>query len=165
MNKGLHNIFAAALVLFILGQVITFAREPSASNKGRRNYPPRLKRSESFVGVHFDFHAGRDVPNIGEKTTPEMVQEIIDAIQPDFIQIDSKGHPGLTSYPTKVGNPAPGVVADSLRIWRRVTARNGVALYTHYSGVWDNEAVARHPEWAVVEHNGNYYTEKTYVIV
>lgn len=163
MNKGLHNIFAAALVLFILGQVITFAQEPSASNKGRRNYPPRLKRSESFVGVHFDFHAGRDVPNIGEKTTPEMVQEIIDAIQPDFIQIDSKGHPGLTSYPTKVGNPAPGVVADSLRIWRRVTARNGVALYTHYSGVWDNEAVARHPEWAVVEHNGNYSTEKTSV--
>lgn len=127
------------------------------------NAPQRLRRSESFFGVHFDFHAGKNVKNIGETTTPEMVQAIIDSLHPDFIQVDSKGHPGLSSYPTKVGNPAPGVVADSLKIWREVTARNGVALYTHYSGVWDSEAVALHPDWAVVNADGSLSKEKNSV--
>lgn len=153
----------AMIAALVLGQTFVLGQENDSSRRVRTSFPPRLKRAESFVGVHFDFHAGKDVPNIGESTTPEMVQEIIDALHPDFIQVDSKGHPGLTSYPTKVGNPAPGVVADSLRIWRYVTAKNGVALYTHYSGVWDNEAVARHPEWAVVEANGNVSREKTSV--
>ena len=62
-----------------------------------------------------------------------------------------KGHPGLSSYPTKVGNQAPGFVGDPLRVWRQVTAERGVALYMHYSGVWDSEAIRRHPDWAAVE--------------
>ena len=138
---------------------LAYADEPTPAS----DVPQRLKRSESFFGVHFDFHAGKGTPNIGATTTPEMVQAIIDSLHPDFIQVDSKGHPGLTSYPTKVGNPAPGVVADSLKIWREVTARNGVALYTHYSGVWDNEAVALHPEWAVTYSDGSRSKEKTSV--
>jgi len=125
--------------------------------------PQRLTREESFVGIHFDFHAGEADQNIGSNTTPEMVQRILDMVHPDFIQVDSKGHPGWSSYPTKVGNPSPGVVADSLKVWREITARNGVALYTHYSGVWDETAVARHPEWAVVDGAGNKSTQKTSV--
>lgn len=135
------------------------ATEPSNPNET----PKRLKRSESFFGVHFDFHAGKTVQNIGATTTSEMVQAIIDALHPDFIQVDSKGHPGLTSYPTKVGNPAPGVTTDALKIWREVTARNGVALYTHYSGVWDTEAVAQHPEWAVINAVGSRSDQRTSV--
>lgn len=116
--------------------------------------PARLSRADSFFGIHFDFHAGETDQNIGANTTEEMVQTIIDMTRPDFIQVDSKGHAGWCSYPTKVGNPSPGVVTDSLKVWREVTARNGVALYTHYSGVWDNTAIARHPEWAVVNRSG-----------
>ena len=123
----------------------------------------RPTRAESFFGVHFDFHAGVNNQNIGAQTTPEMVQTIIDTLKPDFIQIDCKGHPGWTSYKTQVGNMAPGVVADSLKVWREVTARNGVALYLHYSGVWDSAAVEKHPEWAALDKNGNRSHEKTSV--
>ncbi len=116
--------------------------------------PPRLKRADSFFGVHFDFHATKDCREIGKNTTPEMVEYIIDLVHPDYLQIDCKGHPGLSSYPTKVGNPAPSIVGDPLRIWRDVTARRGVALYMHYSGVSDYKAVAEHPDWAVVNADG-----------
>lgn len=116
--------------------------------------PKRLKRAESFFGIHFDFHAGPDCKEIGKNTTPEMIERIIDAAQPDYIQIDCKGHPGLSSYPTKVGNPAPGFVGDPLRVWREVTARRGVALYMHYSGVWDSEAIRQHPDWAAINADG-----------
>lgn len=116
--------------------------------------PKRMKRAESFFGIHFDFHAGTDCTEIGRNTTPEMIEKIIDAAHPDYIQIDCKGHPGLSSYPTRAGNQAPGFFGDPLRVWRDVTARRGVALYMHYSGVWDSEAIRQHPEWGVVNADG-----------
>lgn len=116
--------------------------------------PKRLKRSESFLGVHYDFHAGPDCKEIGKNTTPAMVENIIQQVQPDYLQIDCKGHRGLSSYPTKVGNPAPGFVGDPLRVWRDVTARHGVALFMHYSGVWDSEAILQNPTWGAVNADG-----------
>jgi hypothetical protein len=115
----------------------------------------RPRRANSFFGLHFDFHAGSTDTLIGEKVTPQMVQSLIDRVHPDFIQIDCKGHPGYSSYPTKVGNSAGKFVRDPLRIWRDVTAKNGVALYMHYSGVIDARACELHPDWAVVNANDN----------
>lgn len=116
--------------------------------------PKRLKRADSFLGVHFDFHAGADCNAIGQNTTRRMIENIINQVRPDYLQIDCKGHPGLSSYPTKVGHQAPGFVGDPLRLWREVTAERGVALYMHYSGVWDSEAIRLHPECAVVNADG-----------
>lgn len=125
--------------------------------------PERLRRDQSFFGIHFDFHAGSDCTEIGKNTTPAMVQTIIDMVQPDYIQTDCKGHAGYSSYPTKVGNPAPEFVGDPLLIWRDVTAKNGVALYMHYSGVWDTRAIELNPEWAVIRADGTSDKEKTSV--
>ena len=116
--------------------------------------PPRLKRADSFLGMHFDFHADHTCNEIGKRTTPEMVEHIIDLVRPDYLQIDCKGHAGFSSYPTKVGNPAPGIIGDPLRIWREVTARRGVSLYMHYSGVWDSEAIIRNPSWGALNADG-----------
>ena len=119
-----------------------------------KSLPSRLRREDSFLGIHFDFHATDKSKNIGNNFTPATVEYIIKNIKPDFIQCDCKGHPGFSSYPTKVGTPAPHLLKDMLKIWRDVTAKYGVALYTHYSGVWDSEAVKRHPSWARVNDNG-----------
>jgi len=113
-----------------------------------------MRRSEAFLGIHFDFHAGPDCTNVGARTTPEMVNLVIDKVRPDYIQIDCKGHPGYSSYPTKVGQPVPGFVGDPLRVWRKATSERGVALFMHYSGVVDSHAVAAHPEWAAIDGNG-----------
>ena len=67
--------------------------------------------------------------------------------RPDWVQTDCKGHPGYTSWPTSVGSPSPGVVKDSLRIYRDVTRELGIKLGVHYSGVWDARAVELHPDW------------------
>lgn len=119
-----------------------------------KNHPKRLTRAESFLGVHFDFHAGEDCKEVGKNVTPKMVEEIIRQVRPDYLQCDCKGHPGIASYPTRVGTPAPGFVRDPLRIWRDVTARNGVGLYMHFSGVFDQAAIKRHPSWARIDENG-----------
>ncbi|UCG56305.1 MAG: hypothetical protein JSU70_15730, partial [Phycisphaerales bacterium] len=128
--------------------------ENSARASDGGDGPKRLRRSESFFGLHFDLHAQASDDRIGENVTPKMVENIVDKIKPDYIQVDCKGHPGISSYPTKVGNPAAGFVRDQLKIWRDVTARRGVALYMHYSGVWDQAAVTANAAWARIDEKG-----------
>jgi hypothetical protein len=125
--------------------------------------PIRLKRADSFFGVHFDFHAGADCNEIGKNVDVALVENIVSQVKPDFIQVDCKGHAGYSSYPTRVGNQAPGFVKDPLKIWRQVTAGNGVALYMHYSGVWDGRALELHPSWAAVNADGSRSKENTSV--
>jgi len=116
--------------------------------------PARVRRADAFLGIHFDFHAGPDCTEIGKNTSRAMIENIINQVHPDYLQIDCKGHRGLSSYPTKVGNPAPGFVGDPLKLWRQITAERGVSLYMHYSGVWDSEAIIQHPDWAAVNADG-----------
>jgi len=129
----------------------------------QQEWPRRLRRAESFIGIHFDFHAGADCKNIGVRTTAAMIDSIIDMVGPDYLQTDCKGHPGYSSYPTAVGNPAPVIVGDPLKIWREATARRGVGLYVHYSGVWDTRAVELHPDWSVVKRDSTRDRDKTSV--
>ena len=116
--------------------------------------PPRLRRADSYFSLHFDLHPNETDTVLGRDVTDAMIENLLAKAKPDFVQYDSKGHPGWLGWPSKVGPSAPGIVKDSLEIWRRVTARRGVALYIHFSGVWDSQAVKRHPEWARLDADG-----------
>ena len=116
--------------------------------------PSRLARKDCFFGLHFDLHPTAEDTALGRDLTDKMVEHLLEACHPDFVQYDSKGHPGYLGFPSKTGMSAPGIVKDSLEIWRRVTARHGVALYNHFSGVLDGLAVTKHPDWARVGPDG-----------
>jgi len=116
--------------------------------------PPRTRsRADCFFGLHFDLHPQATDTALGRDVTEEMVENLLRRVQPDFVQYDYKGHVGYLGYPSKVSASAP-IVKDSLAIWRKVTARHGVRLYIHFSGVWDEVAVKDHPEWARVDAQG-----------
>jgi hypothetical protein len=72
------------------------------------------------------------------------------------VQTDCKGHPGYTSWFSQVptASVAPGIVQDALAQWRQATAKLGLPLHCHYSGIWDKAAGAKHPEWSVVGPDG-----------
>ena len=112
------------------------------------------KRRDSFFGLHFDFHANPSDGVQGRTLNEDDIRKICKEIKPDFIQIDCKGHPGWTSYPSKLGNAMPEFQRDTLELWRRVTREEGVALYMHYSGVFDRKYCAEHPEDAVTKADG-----------
>jgi hypothetical protein len=119
--------------------------------RGRKR---RKRRAQSFFGLHFDLHPRATDTELGADVTEEMIERLLRRVRPDYVQYDCKGHAGLAGYPTRVGWASPGIVQDSLEVWRRVTARHGVALYVHYSGLFDGEAVRRHPEWARTDADG-----------
>lgn len=115
----------------------------------------RKARKDCFFGIHMDFHAvPQDGLVVGATLREEEIAEICDTLQPDFIQIDCKGHPGWASYPTALGNAMPQFRGDPLAVWRRVTAERGIALYVHYSGIYEIKYGAEHPEACVTAPNG-----------
>jgi len=114
----------------------------------------KLKRADCFFGVHFDLHASEDITDAGKTLTAEMIDTFLLKVKPDFIQIDCKGHAGITSYPTKAGFHVKGFEKDPLKLFREVTAKNNVALFMHFSGVWDNKVVKEHPDWDVIRADG-----------
>lgn len=114
------------------------------------------KRKDSFFGIHCDFHGKPEDKSIqGVTLKEEDIRRICRKIKPDFIQIDCKGHPGWASYPSKLGNALPDFAIDTLALWRRVTREEGVALYLHYSGVYDIKYCDEHPEECCMAADGS----------
>jgi hypothetical protein len=118
------------------------------------------RRADSFFGIHFDFHATQNDSVIGRSLTAQQIDSFLTLVHPDFVQIDCKGHPGYSSYPTRVGNRAGGFTKDILQLWRERTAKHHVALYVHYSGIMDQKAVTDHKDWARVLPDGSADGEK-----
>jgi len=109
-----------------------------------------------FFGMHYDLHANKNDTELGAGLTHKNLKEQLEKIRPDYVQCDCKGHPGYTSYPTRIGSPSPGIVKDALRIHREVTREMNIPLSVHYSGVWDTRAVELHPDWSALDSEGKF---------
>ncbi|WP_332368495.1 alpha-amylase family protein [Spirosoma telluris] len=126
---------------------------------------PLQSHSKRYFGLHFDFHAVAKDSLIGRNLSEKSLDSLLTAVKPDFIQVDCKGHPGVSSYPSKVANAtvAPHIVNDPLAFYRAVTRKHRVDLYLHYSGVYDDTVLTKHPNWAVQKADGSINTSKTSV--
>jgi hypothetical protein len=143
----------AILMLIFFSSIYMMAQTEKPKSK--------LRRADCFFGIHFDLHASEDITDAGKSLTAEMIDTFLLKVRPDFIQIDCKGHPGISSYPTKVGFHVKGFDKDPLKLFREVTEKEHVALFMHFSGVWDSKVVSEHPDWAIVKANGERSKEKT----
>jgi hypothetical protein len=141
-------LLSIALATFAIQTVV--AVEPSTSIQST----PRVARKDSYFGIHFDLHPNKADTELGRDVREENIREFLRRVRPDFIQYDCVGVPGYSGYPTKVGWPAPGIVQDSLAVWRRVTREEGVALLIHYCVLWNQAAVEHHSDWAAVNAQG-----------
>jgi hypothetical protein len=154
MNISEKKVFFKQVFLWAIAILFLFSCSPHNLTSENKTEKQTLRRSDSFFGLHFDFHANKNDSTIGKTLTAKMIDSLLTMVQPDYIQVDCKGHPGISSYPTKVGNAAPGFVKDPLKIWREVTRKHKVALYVHYSGVWDDASAEKHPDWMALNSDG-----------
>jgi hypothetical protein len=114
-------------------------------------YGGRWHGDDVYFGMHYDLHAHADDTELGARTDPTDLVESLALMGPQWVQTDCKGHAGYTSWFSQApeASVSPGVVNDALADWREATRRMGVPLHCHYSGIWDDAAAAKHPEWAV----------------
>lgn len=140
-------------LLLISGLIL--ACSLSAQNK------TKLSRADSFWGLHFDRHLGLTDSHIGATLTEGMIDSLLNMARPDYIQVDCKGHPGVSSYPTAVGQQAASYDKDPLALIRKVTDAHHTGLYVHYSGVKDINYVRLHPDQARLQQDGQPDRENT----
>lgn len=114
-------------------------------------------RSRAFFGIHYDLHAAPGDGQLGAELDSEMLRRQLEHIDVDWVQCDAKGGHGLTSFPTEVGRPAPGIVRDALRIHRDVTRAMGIPLVVHFMAIRDRLGFGEHPDWAQVDADGKPY--------
>jgi hypothetical protein len=136
MKKSIYTILLACLF-----STISFAQKAGP-------VPQKSAEKDRFAGLHLDFHAMLKDTSIGKTFTHGLIDSLLSIAKPDFIQVDCKGHYGISSYPTKVGNAPAHFDKDIMKIWREVTAKHKIPLFVHYSGLWDDRAIQLHPEWA-----------------
>ncbi|MFZ2657842.1 MAG: alpha-amylase family protein [Victivallales bacterium] len=112
----------------------------------------RWHGDEYYFGLHYDLHAKKEDTDLGARCGEAELSAALELMGPDFVQTDCKGHPGFTSWFSRVPDAtvSPGVVKDAMEQWRAATRKLGLPLHCHYSGIWDKAAGAKHPEWAVV---------------
>lgn len=135
----------SALAIMIILAIAGCAVQPEEPEKHFK-HESKLRRSESYWGLHFDRHVEPGDKNLGATLAESMLDSIIVMARPDFIQVDCKGHPGISSYPTLVGQPADSFEKDPLALIRKVTDAHNIALYLHYSGIYDRNYVRLYPE-------------------
>lgn len=136
-------------ILFSGAAVLMFGADSSAPIQKKP-----VPRRDAFFGLHFDLHPSETDLALGADISEENIGKLLERVRPDYVQYDCKGHVGWAGFPTKVGWPAPGIKKDSLAVWRQATRERGVGLYIHYSGVWDGQAIAHHPDWARIDEKG-----------
>ncbi len=153
MKNNYNDVKVAAQPWFIAvaGLLILFNVSLAAESLGST---PRVARKDGFFGIHFDLHPNKSDTALGRDVTEENIRAFLRRVRPDFVQYDCVGVPGYSGYPTKIGWPAPGMVKDSLAIWRKVTREERVALLIHYCVLWNEAAVEHHPDWAAVNAKG-----------
>jgi hypothetical protein len=99
-------------------------------------------------------HPSATDTELGKDLSEANIADFLDRVRPDFVQYDAKGHNGWLAWPSQVSPSSPGIIKDSLPVWRKLTAQRGIPLYIHFSGVWDSLAVQQHPEWARLDAEG-----------
>ncbi len=111
---------------------------------------------DRYFGLHYDLHAVIQDTELGLHTGPEELAAGLALANPDFVQTDCKGHPGVVSWFSQVRDASipPELQADALAGWRAATRRMGLPLHCHYSGIWDEAAGGRHPEWIRLDKDG-----------
>jgi hypothetical protein len=106
---------------------------------------------QRYVGLHYDLHGVEGDTELGTRASPKLLVPMLELMRPDWVQTDCKGHPGYTSWFSKVADASvpPALAQDALAQWREATEKLGLPLHCHYSGLWDSAAGTKHPEWAV----------------
>jgi hypothetical protein len=145
-------IAAFALLTFGCQNDVTPSKAEAQALPFPRSAP--IARKDAFFGLHFDLHPQATDTSLGADISEENVSGLLERVRPDYVQYDCKGHAGWAGYPTGVGWASPGIVKDSLAVWRKATRDLGVGLFIHYSGVWDTKAIAEHPDWARLGPDG-----------
>ena len=109
----------------------TAGSAPAKPETDAATYRGNWHGTKCCFGFHHDLHVLKSDSDIGTQCNPKELAQMLKLTGADFVQTDSKGHPGLTSWFSKTpgASVGPGVVKDAL-LARAATKRNSACRCT-----------------------------------
>lgn len=110
-----------------------------------------------YFGYEYDMHANPNDTDLGKYISVDYLVQQLSLAKVDLLQSDSKGHEGMVSWDSKT--PAAtiatnGIVHEMIDCWVKAGKEMGVPCQAHYSGIFDQAAGKKFPEWNVVNAEG-----------
>ncbi len=90
----------------------------------------------------------------GSGATRDNVLSVMKDLQPGCLIIYAKGHSGYTTFPSSLGTEHPMLAKDMLKFFREITRETNTKLFIYYSGLLSGEASRQHPEWRMLNREG-----------
>lgn len=108
-----------------------------------------------YFGFHKDIHVMAADTYLGQNLEVDELVRQLKLTGADFVQTDSKGHPGLNSWHSETPAASVGPIhQDILKVWRAATKKLGLPLHAHYSGIYEVAAGKKFPDWTVKGADG-----------
>jgi len=110
-----------------------------------------------YFGYEYDMHAHTNDTDLGKHISVDYLVQQLTLAKVDLLQSDSKGHEGLVSWhsETPAASVAPGMVNEMIDYWVKAGNEMGIPCQAHYSGIFDQAAGEKFPEWNAVDAEGS----------
>lgn len=118
----------------------------------------REGRAGAIFSLHYDQHAHAASPGLGAGV--EHLAEMFRAVRPAMVQYHSVGHPGYTTYPSRIGAPSAGLQADMLARYSQAARQAGAKFFIYVSTLWNDRVFQQHPEWRRLGPDGKTPTRE-----
>jgi len=102
-----------------------------------------------------DYYPEVPIRPYGSGATRENLIKWLKPLDLGYVCIYAKGHSGRTTYQSILGTVHPNLSRDMPQMFREVADELGIKLVLYYSGLVDGIAALRHPEWAMLSHDGS----------
>lgn len=118
--------------------------------------------SDKYRKYSCDMHVNDWDESFLSQFQPEELAECIIASNSNAAMMYVQSHYGYSYWPTKVGEIHPGLKGneDAFKRLFDKLHQGGVDLIIYFSMIYNNWAYNHHPEWRIVDVNGNYSRDK-----
>jgi hypothetical protein len=113
-----------------------------------------IPRDLPYRQIHLDFHTGEWIPDVGAEFDAREFVTVLKRAHVNSINIFAKCMHGYAYYDTRVAARHPSLRRDLLGEMLRELRPAGIAANYYYCLTWDALAASRHPEWRILDKNG-----------
>ena len=111
-------------------------------------------KSIRFRQVHLDFHTSEHIENIGADFNPDHFAQTLKDACVNSITCFSKCHHGWSYHKTNIGKTHPHLQCELLPLQIEACHKAGINVPVYLSVGWDDIAARQHPDWCVVNPQG-----------
>ncbi len=113
------------------------------------------KFKTSFRGYLIDHHSPAPPIVTLDQLDPKEYEKFYKEANINSLMVYTKDHWGYSYYDTKIGTKHPGLKCDYIKEVSKILKENDIEFIAYYCLEYETLAPMQHPEWAILDKEGN----------